>query len=271
VTKTAARRAPKPSHTSRRVKVGDLHFRVLSSPRRGPNAPPYVLVHGIGVSHRYLARLRRVVSGTDAVHTIDLPGFGGLPKPSVDVSVPEMARALGVVLDRLGLADAILVGHSMGSQWVVELAVQRPDLASRVVVIGPVCDDQRRTVAAQSLALAVDTLGEPLDGNLAVFSDYLRCGPRWYLTQLRHMVSYPIEARTAALTRPLLVVRGGADHIAGLTWSRRLRDSAAVGSLAIVPGQRHLVQHTAPRAVARAIAAFVAEPIQERLRAAASA
>ena len=244
---------------SQRVEVEDLSFRILSSPNESSRGPVIVLVHGIGVSHRYFARLHTQLAETHEVHSVDLPGFGGLPKPGRQVTVAEMARALSAVLVRLGLADLILVGHSMGAQWVVEVAIERPELASTVVVIGPVSDDRRRTVIAQSIALGVDTIGEPLVGNVIVFSDYIRCGPRWYLQQLRHMLRYPIESRVQALARPLLIIRGGNDPIAGLDWSRRLRDRAQRGLLVIVPGNRHLVQHTAPRAVSHAITAFVAD------------
>ena len=252
-------RTPAGSTTEpRRIIVDDLVFEVRSSLSPGSDEPPFVLIHGIGVSHRYLARLHRELAETSDVHSIDLPGFGGVPKPRSLVTVAQMAGSLAGVLEDLGLSDAVLVGHSMGAQWVVELAAARPDLASSVIVIGPVTDDEHRTATAQSLALAVDTAGEPIDGNVMVFTDYLRCGPRWYLTQLRQMVSYPIEDRVAALTRPLLIIRGGNDPIAGQAWARRLRDRATHALLVTVPGHRHLVQHSAPRAVALAIGSFLA-------------
>ena len=239
------------------MRVGDLTFRVLTSGAVTPDAATLVLVHGIGVSHRYLARLHRELSRTRQVISIDMPGFGGLPKPAASPTVAEAARALGVVLDRLGLAAPVLVGHSMGCQWVVELAAQRPELASHVVVMGPVCDDRHRTALAQSVALAVDTLGEPPSGNALVFVDYLRCGPRWYLRQLREMVAYAIEDRAALLTVPLLILRGGDDPIAGLDWCRRLRERVPDARVVVVPGHRHLVQHTAPRTVRDAIETFL--------------
>lgn len=241
-----------------RVDVGGLAFRVLSSRtgRRGP--PAFVLVHGIGMSHRYLDRLHRELADAGEVHSIDLPGFGGLPAPPRTLTVAQMSDALGTLMDHLGLRGAVLVGHSMGTQWVLELAVQRPDLASHVVVIGPVSDDRHRTVRAQAAALAVDTLGEPIGGNALVFSDYVRSDLRWYLRQLREMVAYRIEDRAAVLAVPLLVVRGEDDPIAGIAWARRLRDSASRSVLVNIPGHRHLAQHSAPRAVARAIRAFLA-------------
>jgi pimeloyl-ACP methyl ester carboxylesterase len=237
--------------------VSGCTFRVLSSVADPTDAVTFVLVHGIGVSHRYLARLHRELARTSTVHSIDLPGFGGLPKPPVTLGVTALSTALATLLERIGVTRPVLVGHSMGTQWVVELALQRPTLSSHVVLIGPVSDDRHRTALAQSIALAMDTLGEPIDGNALVFADYLRCGPRWYLRQLREMLDYPLEERVRGVAAPLLIVRGGRDPIAGLAWARRLRDNAGSASLVVVPGHQHLVQHTAPRTVTRAIAAFL--------------
>jgi pimeloyl-ACP methyl ester carboxylesterase len=238
----------------RRVEIGGLAFRVIESTRpAGATAPAVVLIHGIGVSHRYLARLHDELSMTTAVASIDLPGFGGLPKPSGDVGIGRMSAALGEIVAALGHERVVLVGHSMGAQWAIETASQRPEIASMVVAIGPVADDRHRTPASQARALAVDTLGETPAINAIVLADYLRCGIPWYLTQLRHMLAYPTEEKVAALTRPLLVVRGGSDPVAGRDWCRRLALRAPAGRLVEVPGGHHVVQQSSPRAVASAI------------------
>ncbi|WP_309064230.1 alpha/beta fold hydrolase [Microbacterium sp.] len=222
--------------------------------------PLFVLVHGIGMSHRYLSRLQDVLATRVRTLAVDLPGFGGLPKPGTDLDVPAMAAAIGRVLDVEGVRDAVLVGQSMGTQWVVELGAQRPELTRAVVVIGPVADARHRTLFGQSRALFVDTLGEPPGANALVFTDYLRCGPRWYLTQLRHMLGYPIERRVADLRMPLVIVRGARDPIAGREWCERLRDAARTGSLTEIPGRVHNAQHSAPAAVAAAILTHVGMP-----------
>ncbi|MFE7846311.1 alpha/beta fold hydrolase [Microbacterium sp. NPDC057407] len=248
-----AKRGRKLRVAEERLDVEGLAFRVLSSIAPASRHPAVVLVHGIGVSHRYLSRLHDELAASRTVVSVDLPGFGGLPKPSRDVDVETMAGALAQVLERLELGPVVLVGHSMGSQWVVEAAAQRPDLLRSVVAMGPVTDDRHRTVLRQTRALAMDTLLEPLAVNAIVLTDYLRCGIPWYLTQLRHMLAYPLEDRVAGLMVPLLIVRGGADPIAGLEWCRRLRDSAPRADLVQIPGQHHVAQHSAPRAVASAI------------------
>lgn len=238
----------------RQLVVSGLTFALTESSRPwGSTAPAIVLVHGIGMSHRYLTRLHRELARETRVVSVDLPGFGGLPKPPADLDVVRMAAGLAEVVAGLGEEQLVLVGHSMGAQWVVETASQRPEKVRAVVLIGPVVDDRHRTIAAQARALAIDTLGESPRINTLVFTDYLRCGPRWYLLQVRHMLAYPLKLRLRSLPMPVLVIRGGADPVAGRAWCRSLRDAAGVGRLIEIPGHHHVVQESAPKTVAAAI------------------
>lgn len=236
-------------------------FRVFSTERPG-SGRAFLLVHGIGISHRLFSRLHGVLARHHSVHTVDLPGFGGLPKPASSPDVARMAEMLGGVVGDLGEEAAVAVGDSMGTQWVVELGAQRPDLVSHVATIGPVVDDRHRTAFAQALALGVDSTRETPSANVRVLTEYLRCGPRWYLRQLPHMLEYPMEERVGDLTQPLLVLRGGRDPIAGADWCAKLTRRAQRSRSVTVPGHPHLVQHTAPRAVASALDWFlgVGEP-----------
>ena len=249
--------------TGATVEVRGAPFRVTSSPGPG-GGRPLVLVHGIGISSRAFARLHAELSVRAPVHSVDLPGFGPLPRPDRTLDVAGMAELLGeaIAARAAGLGaggPVVAVGNSMGAQWVVELARQRPDLVSHVVTIGPVVNDRRRGALAQGAALLADSLREPWSANRIVLSDYLRCGVRWYLRQLRHMLRYRIEERVAGLAQPLLVVRGGRDPIAPADWCARLAGAAPRARIAEIPGQPHLAQHTAPAAVADAIAGFLAE------------
>lgn len=220
-----------------------------------PGRRAIVLVHGIGMSSRYLSRLHDALLPHADVHSVDMPGFAGLPKPGRTVDVATMAAALGEVVASLDAGPVVVVGHSMGTQWAVELGVQRPDLVSDVVIIGPVADLAHRSAFAQTRALCIDTLLESPATNWIVATDYIRCGVPWYLAQLRPMLDYALEERVARLTVPLLVIRGERDPIAGPAWCRLLRDRAPVAVLVRIPGGAHNAQCSAPRAVAAAIIA----------------
>lgn len=243
-------------HPARVVDPQGREFRVITS-TGVPGEPVYVLVHGIGMSHRSLARLHAVLAANATVHSIDLPGFGGVPRPGADLDIATMAAALGRVIDGLGATRVVAVGQSMGAQWVTELGVQRSDLVSHVVAVGPAVDARHRSALAQGIALAVDSTRESPGVNAIVVADYVRCGIRWYTVQLRHMLAYPIEDRVALLRMPLLVVRGGWDPVAGRRWSREVCGRARVARLVEIPRRAHHAQYAAPRAVAGAIRSFV--------------
>ncbi len=243
----------------RTVAVGPLTFRVISNgDDPAPTSPTFVLIHGIGMSHRYLLRLHKTLAATHTTVAIDLPGYGGVPKPKKDVGVAEMARGLTEVIRSLGAGPVVLVGHSMGTQWVTEVARQSPELVERLVLIGPVVDSKRRNALAQGAALARDTFGETPRVNWIVTSDYFRCGPRWYFAQVRHMLSYPLEEEVARVQLPMLIIRGSRDPIAKHEWSERLRDHARDAHLVEIPPHHHVVQESAASDVAQAIHSFVA-------------
>lgn len=221
------------------------HVYSVAGPGSSSAGPVFVLLHGIGMSHRYYRRLQTLLAGHGDTHSIDLPGFGAAATPDRQISVAEYAAVIAGTLERLGTGPVVVVGHSMGTQFAVELAVARPDLVSHVVLIGPVVDSARRSVLRQSLALGLDSLMESPSGNAIVFGDYARSGLRWYLTELPVMMSYDLEARLSKVVHPVLVVRGSRDPVANRSWCRRLTAVAPHGRFAEVPGKPHIVQHGA--------------------------
>jgi pimeloyl-ACP methyl ester carboxylesterase len=235
----------------------------------GAGQPAYVLLHGIGVSHRYLARLHvELAQGAEApqspqaesldrgaaVYSFDLPGFGGTPRPGRQVTVGEYAAFVAAVLAERGVESCIVIGHSMGVQFAVELALQVPGLVTRTVLMGPVVDPARRSAAWHALALTRDSLfSEPPLTNVVVFTDYFRTGFRWYLTELPVMMEYPLDSRVRGVAQPVLVLRGGRDPIARRPWCEYLAAQATDGAFAEVSGRGHVVQDTATGEVAQAI------------------
>ena len=240
---------------TRVLRTGDLELRVRSS-IGSPQAPVFVLVHGLGLSHRSYARLQRELRRSGTTHCIDLPGFGATPVPKSRMSIEAAASLLADALDELGIADAVLVGHSMGVQVVTELAVQRPDLVTHLVLIGPVTDPRRAGRVPQAVDLARDALTEPPGSNALTIAEYLRCGPRWYLTELESMLGYRTEQRLRLADAHTLVVRGSGDPVARRPWCDDLAAAARDGYVVEISGHRHLVQHTAAERTASAIVEF---------------
>ncbi|QDW31525.1 alpha/beta hydrolase [Arthrobacter sp. KBS0702] len=242
--------------------AGHLGHVFASRPPGGPTAAPaVVLIHGIGASHRYLQRLHGLLADSVDTFSIDLPGFGATPRPERTLSVAEHATYILGALEQLGVLEFVIVGHSMGTQFAVEAARQQPSRIPHVVLMGPVVNDRRRTVAQQALALGRDCLFfESPSSNALVFTDYLRCGPSWYLKNLRVMMDYPIEEEIAGVRAPVLVLRGANDPVAPADWCRRLAARAATAMFLEIEGTGHVVQHNRAVQVADSILAFAGSP-----------
>jgi pimeloyl-ACP methyl ester carboxylesterase len=237
---------------------GRILWRGSTPPQQLEAEPAYVLIHGIGVSHRYLARLHHLLAASAPVFSLDLPGFGGTPKPGRQLSVEEYGAFIAEALKSRDIGSYILVGHSMGVQFAIEAALRQPERARQLVLMGPVVDSRHKNVRRQSLALLVDGLfRESPSSNWIVFTDYIRCGLRWYLTELPIMMAYPTEKRLALVGTPALVLRGSRDPVAGREWSLKLSRAVPQGRLAEIPKCGHVAQHLRPKAVADAIRSFV--------------
>lgn len=233
--------------------MGD-EYRVFRMPAHAATGQPtFLLLHGIGLSHRSFTRTGRLLARHGDVIAIDLPGFGGTQRPQHPLSVEDYAAGITRILTRLAIGPVIAVGHSMGVQFALELAVSRPDLVDAVVMIGPVVDPRYRTVWQQGLRLIRDATLEPWPTQLMVQFDYARCGPSWFLTETRAMLTYPTHERIDELTRPLLVIRGDHDPIANRRWATWLASRAPDGTSRSIPGYRHNVVHSAAADTAQAI------------------
>ena len=222
-------------------------------------ATVFVLVHGIGVSSRYFERLVPALAEEGRVVAVDLPGFGKGKhlRRGHGFSIEEFADSVARAMDGLGVADAVIVGHSMGTQVAVALGARRPDLVSGLALLGPVMAPQDRNALRAGLLLGLDILREDARGNRIVVGDYLRCGIRWYLATLPAMLAFHTERELEECRVPVVVIRGEKDPIARDPWVADLA-GASGGEGVAVPRVAHLVMHGAPWRTARLISDAVA-------------
>lgn len=222
--------------------------------RLGPDdGPQFVLVHGIGVAATYFERLAQVLARSGGVHVLELPGFGPAPRPDHPLTVEAHADQVVHYLRAAGLDRAVLVGHSMGSQFVVEAALKGTEHVAAVVAMGCVVDPDARSAVRQGWRLLRDFLREPPRANWVVLKDYARTGPRWYLATLPAMLGYELEEAVRGLDLPLLVVRGGRDPIAPRAWTEQVCRNAPDARLLEVAGAGHVVMWSHPEEVGAAV------------------
>lgn len=200
-----------------------------------------VLVHGLGLSSEYLERLATSLSTVGPVHLLDLPGFGGVPRPARTPSIPDLARLVAAWAAEAGLDDPVLLGQSMGSQVVVEMLAADPGLSTHAVLVGPTVDPAERSSRAQLVRFAQSAVFEsPHTQRLAVRA-YARSGPSWIARVLQSTLRYPTEERLPEVEASLLVLRGTHDHIASAAWVERVTGLAPRARSVEVVGAGHLV------------------------------
>lgn len=216
---------------------------------------PFVLVHGIGVSSRYFHPAAAELTKYGPVFVVDLPGYGSAPDPHRDVTIVDHAAVLAKYLAAEGIANPVLVGHSMGTQVVSRLALDYPDATSSIVLMAPTMDPAARTFGRAARRLLTDILRyEPPRVNLVVSVDYFfRCGIPYFLRQVPHLLEDRMEDRLPRLAAKSLVLRGDKDVISPEAWSREVAGLLRQGSYATVAGP-HVVMYTDPKRVAALIA-----------------
>jgi pimeloyl-ACP methyl ester carboxylesterase len=97
------------------------------------DGPPVLLIHeGICDSRMWESQWRTFPQVHRTVRC-DLRGFGQTPLPAEPYS---NARDVVELLDRLVLGAAALVGVSLGGRVALEVALARPDLVERLVLVG---------------------------------------------------------------------------------------------------------------------------------------
>lgn len=229
------------------------------------DGPHFVLVHGIGVASRYYRRLAATLAGSGAVHLLELPGHGAAPEPAEAMSIEDYASLIGAYLDSEDIVDPVLVGHSMGAQIVTELGLQQPDRVQRVVLIGAVVDPRERNIVSLASKLFLDSFVETPQVDWIETTDYLRCGPRWFLKTVPAMMSYSLIDSLPRLRAETLVIRGIRDPIARHDWSVRMAGVTPHARLVEIDGA-HVVMHTAAQAVADEIVAFTLGGVAEQSR-----
>lgn len=247
----------------------------------GPrSAPPLVLLHCFACSLRWWDRVTPALARDHRVIRIDLLGHGGSAKPDKGYSMPEQARRVGTVLDRLGVRRAVVVGHSMGGTVATALAEQRPALLAGVVIIDTPPDPDSAELPFSARLGFVPVIGEAVrrvvtDG---MISNGLESAfapgfdvPHKFVDDFRAMTytSYdeshdksrdfanqrPLDARLADLRLPLLVIFGARDQIVdpdAAAGYKRVRGARVV----IIPQAGHSPNVEVPGRTARLIAGF---------------
>lgn len=115
---------------SRFIRAGGIHWHVQVMGA----GPVLLLIHGTGASSHSWRDLAPLLAERFTVVIPDLPGHGFTPAPSFNaLTLPFMAQRLGSLIQGLGLAPELVVGHSAGAAIGLRMALDRLVTPGRVI------------------------------------------------------------------------------------------------------------------------------------------
>jgi pimeloyl-ACP methyl ester carboxylesterase len=104
----------------------------------GPaDAPPVLLLHGLGATNASMLPLLADLSRDHRVIAPDFPGFGASDAPRWRYRPSDLARWLIAFQDDVHAGPASIVGNSLGGRVAIEVGLLAPDAVSRMVLLCP--------------------------------------------------------------------------------------------------------------------------------------
>jgi 2-hydroxy-6-oxonona-2,4-dienedioate hydrolase len=248
-------------HTWTDVKGMRMHS-LAPAERESADAPVVVLVHGSGLSGRYMIPTAQELVASCRVYVPDLPGFGDSDKPERVFTVRELADWLAAWIPAIGLDRGSLLGNSFGCQVIADLAARYPERVHRAILQGPTTPPEERSSFWQFIRWRQNQRYNPRSLGPITHEDYRKCGFRRMYWSFQEQLTDRIEEKAPRIPAPVLVVRGEHDPIANQGWCEQIAHLCPQGRLEIIPGVAHTLCYTAPVQLAAVTRSFVYEARQ---------
>jgi pimeloyl-ACP methyl ester carboxylesterase len=237
-----------------------LHHSITGT---GPNA--IVLTHGLAASEAIWHAQVAAFAGRSRVITWDLRGHGrSAPQPQ-PCTLGDLADDLRRVLDAAGVDRAVILGHSAGGVIAMQFALDHPERATGLVLVGTASEcNERARQFYEELAQAAETRGmDPVRRRLGVTAEQARQAPTDPATfaqvarAMARLNQAPLTPRLAAIHSPTQIIVGEKDFL-GVGGSVILNRNIAGSRLAIVPDRGHGLFAEDPAAFNALLLDFVA-------------
>jgi pimeloyl-ACP methyl ester carboxylesterase len=157
---------------------GIVHYEVFGRGR------PVILLHGWLGSWGVWQETMNYLGRSYRTYALDFWGFGDSGKKRDTYAVQDFVSLVDQFMDNLGIAQAPLVGHSMGGTVSLSVAIQFPNRVSKLTVIGAPINGSSLAVllklaGLRPIAILVHNLMWALKFGIRVFSPIVTRDRRW--------------------------------------------------------------------------------------------
>ncbi len=269
---------------------------------RDPDATPLVFVHGLSSYMGFWEYQLPAFQEQRRVLALDLPGYGMSGRPDAPYTPPWFAEVIVAWMDEVGLEEVVLVGHSMGGQVALTLALDHRDRVEGLVLSAPAgferftpgaaawmksyWTEERALEAREEDLRATFTqlvFNRPDDGVERLLRERVQLGRSEAFAgtavavsrSIAGMVDHPVRDRLGELDLPVLIVFGSDDRMIPnpVFTGGRTRAIAQAGHRAIpgsqlvmLAGAGHTVHHDDPDGFNEAVEWFLAGALRAAAR-----
>jgi len=133
--------------------------------------PPVIILHGLFGSQRNWGGIIRALAPDHEIHGLDLRNHGESPWAE-SMTYDDMAEDVALYIETQDLAPVTLLGHSMGGKVGMRLALTRPELLARLVVVDiapvPYHNEHYSGYVEAMLSLPLDQVTRRADADAAL-------------------------------------------------------------------------------------------------------
>lgn len=116
------------------TKVGGIAVRYVDT---GGSKNAVLLLHGLGGSiESWVNNIEEMLQSVRVI-AVDLPGFGMSDKPKMNYTIKFYQEFVVRFLKSLQISRASIIGSSLGGHVAAEIAISRPDIVDKLVLISP--------------------------------------------------------------------------------------------------------------------------------------
>ena len=234
---------------------------------------PAVLLHGWACNRRFWRRQIAHLESSHRVLALDFRGHGESGALNSSCTIDQLAEDVHVLLGRLQLSPAVIIGHSMGGMVAQQLAIEHPGDVSGLVLVTTMASDPDHHLISARIA--------DRSRNTGYRAAFLESFPRWFvpgsdpkivdwvrtemlatpepvaLGLVSHYRHLDLRSRLPSIGVPCLVIGARGDASTPATNSEAIARLIPGAELRIIDGAGHFVQLERPDEVDDAIQGFL--------------